>query len=123
MQIKIEIDVKPEELRRFLGLPDISGLQDDIIAFLRDKMEAASDFHPTDFVKSNLGALRKTAAWKNLMARVRLGEEEPAPAAAEAEPRAKAKAPRKRAAKKAKAKPAAQARGEEQPPISEIGGG
>ncbi len=40
MQIKIEIDVKPEELRRFLGLPDVAGLQEDIIHFLRDKMGA-----------------------------------------------------------------------------------
>lgn len=74
MQIKIEIDVKPEELRRFLGLPDISGLQDDIIGFLRDKVEAAGEFHPTDLLRNNLDALRKTSAWKNLMSRVRSTE-------------------------------------------------
>ncbi len=39
MQIKVEIDVKPEELRRFLGLPDVAGLQEDIVAFLRDMAE------------------------------------------------------------------------------------
>ena len=32
MQIKVEIEVKPEELRRFLGLPDVAGLQEDAIA-------------------------------------------------------------------------------------------
>jgi hypothetical protein len=58
MQIKIEIDVKPEELRRFLGLPDVSGLQDEIVAFLRDKVEAASEFDAGGFVKSNFDALK-----------------------------------------------------------------
>jgi hypothetical protein len=120
MQIKIEIDVKPEELRRFLGLPDISGLQDDIINFLRDKMEAASDFHPTDFVKSNLDALRKTGAWKTLLSRVRIAED--SPPAAEAPPgKAKSRTAGKR---KKKAKAAAPAAGDEEvPPIGQIGGG
>ena len=58
MQIKIEIDVKPEELRRFLGLPDVSGLQDEIIALLRDKVGAASESDAGGFVKSNLDVLK-----------------------------------------------------------------
>lgn len=58
MQIKIEIDVKPEELRRFLGLPDVSGIQDEIIAFLRDKVGQASEFDAGGFVKSNLDVLK-----------------------------------------------------------------
>ena len=57
MQIKIEIDVKPEELRRFLGLPDVSGIQDEIISFLRDKVGQASEFGG-GFVKSNLDVLK-----------------------------------------------------------------
>lgn len=58
MQIKIEIDVKPEELRRFLGLPDVSGIQDEIIGFLRDKVGQASEFDAGGFVKSNLDVLK-----------------------------------------------------------------
>lgn len=58
MQIKIEIDVKPEELRRFLGLPDVGALQDDIVDFLRDKVSEVADLGPSGFVKSNLDALR-----------------------------------------------------------------
>lgn len=57
MQIKIEIDVKPEELRRFLGLPDVGALQDDIVEFLRDKVGEVADLGPSGFVKSNLDAL------------------------------------------------------------------
>ncbi|HUP91725.1 MAG TPA: DUF6489 family protein [Solimonas sp.] len=74
MQIKIEIDVKPEELRRFLGLPDVSGLQEDIIAFLRDKVGAAGEVDLPGMVRSNLDALRNTAAWKNIAAKVRISE-------------------------------------------------
>ena len=43
MQIRIEIDVKPEELRRFLGLPDVAGLQEEVIQFLRDKVADARE--------------------------------------------------------------------------------
>lgn len=74
MQIKIEIDVRPDELRRFLGLPDVSGLQDDVIAFLRDKLGAAGEFDATGFVKHNIESLRKNAAWQKLVARVKLAE-------------------------------------------------
>jgi hypothetical protein len=95
MQIKIEIDVKPEELRRFLGLPDVSGLQEDIVNFLRDKMGAASEFDATGFVKNNLDALRRTSAWKNLAARVRLNEGGEPAAEDQPAPRARRKTRRK----------------------------
>ena len=61
MQIKIEIDVQPEELRRFLGLPDIAGLQEDLLDFLRDKVsEANAKIQPKAFVKTNLDTIRKS---------------------------------------------------------------
>lgn len=66
MQIRVEIEVTPEELRRFLGLPDVTGLQEDIISFLRDKVGAASEFDATGFVK-------------NIAAKVRLTEPEEKP--------------------------------------------
>jgi hypothetical protein len=67
MQIRVEIEVTPEELRRFLGLPDVSGLQEDIIGFLRDKVGAASEFDAAGFMK-------------NIAAKVRLtGIDEPTP--------------------------------------------
>ncbi|MDB5986641.1 MAG: hypothetical protein JWR16_1694 [Nevskia sp.] len=78
MQIRIEIDVKPEELRRFLGLPDVAGLQEDVIQFLREKVGAASEsFDPATFVKDNLQTLRHSAAWQKIVAstkRVRAAE-------------------------------------------------
>ena len=74
MQIKIEIDVRPEELRRFLGLPDVSGLQEDVVAFLRDKIGAASEFDATQFVKSNIDVLRRTPGFKTILSRLRINE-------------------------------------------------
>jgi hypothetical protein len=68
MQIKIEIDVKPEELRRFLGLPDVAGLQEDLINFVRSKVgSAAENFDPAAFVRSNINTLTRTKAWRRLM--------------------------------------------------------
>lgn len=91
MQIKIEIDVKPEELRRFLGLPDVAGLQEDVINFLREKVSDANEnFDPAAFVKGNLDTLRKNKAWQRFM--YGTGEEEPE----ETADSAPARKPRKR---------------------------
>lgn len=97
MQIKIEIDVKPEELRRFLGLPDVAGIQDDIVQFLREKVGQVNEtFNPSDFVKGNLEQLKQSPALKRLLTRINLGtDSEPA-----AEP--PAKTARKPGAKKSR---------------------
>ena len=61
MQIKIEIDVRPEELRRFIGLPDVTGLQDDVIHFVREKLQQAGEsFDAAAFVKGNLKLLSRS---------------------------------------------------------------
>jgi len=110
MQIKIEIDVKPEELRRFLGLPDVAGLQEDVVQFLREKIGSASEsFDPASFVKDNIKTLRNSGAWKKVVAAAKarasslVPEPPPAPkkrAARKSGP-AKPRAARKAAAKKA----------------------
>ncbi|ULQ47547.1 hypothetical protein JN531_004495 [Flagellatimonas centrodinii] len=81
MEIKVEVHVTPEELRRFLGLPDVGGLQDDIIDFLRGKVGAASEFDASEFVKQNLETLRKSPAWKKIISKVVIADAEAAPAA------------------------------------------
>lgn len=83
MQIKVEIDVKPEELRRFLGLPDVAGLQEDLVAFLKDKVGQASDgLSPAaDFVRGNFENLKSSSAVQRLLSsvKVRVSEPEPTP--------------------------------------------
>lgn len=87
MQIRIEIDVKPEELRRFLGLPDVAGLQEDVIQFLREKVGAASEsFDPTTFVRDNLQTLRRSAAWRKIVGGARLAAHTAEPAVPTAAP-------------------------------------
>lgn len=59
MQIKIEIDVTPAELRQFMGLPDVAGLQEDMIAYVRGRVsKGAENFDAADL-------LRETTTWGN----------------------------------------------------------
>lgn len=68
MQIKIEIDVKPEELRRFLGLPDVAGLQDDLVEFIRGKMNSASEtLDPAAVIQGGVHLFKRSPAWKILI--------------------------------------------------------
>jgi hypothetical protein len=63
MQIRIEIDVRPDELRRFLGLPDVSGLQEDLIQFLRAKLgQASENFDIGSLIRGNLKPFSRAAA-------------------------------------------------------------
>ena len=43
MKIQIEIDVSPEEARRFFGLPDVAGMQDQVLKRIQSHVEAAAD--------------------------------------------------------------------------------
>jgi len=39
MKIKVDIDCTPEEMRSFLGLPDVTQLQDVVVSTMRERME------------------------------------------------------------------------------------
>lgn len=80
MQIKIEIDVTPAELRQFMGLPDVAGLQEDMIAYVRGRVsKGAENFDAADL-------LRETTTWGNKtlqrflsLAAAKMGAEEEPP--------------------------------------------
>ncbi|MBS0335100.1 MAG: hypothetical protein JSS35_20220 [Proteobacteria bacterium] len=40
MKMTIEVDCSPEEARRFLGLPDVSALNDQLVAEMQKRVEA-----------------------------------------------------------------------------------
>lgn len=40
MKIKLDIDCTPEEARAFLGLPDLAGIQNEMLERVRDRMAA-----------------------------------------------------------------------------------
>lgn len=65
MIIKIEIDVKPEELRSFLGLPDVVGIQEDFINYVRERITSAEGFDASAFVRENVE--RGGRAWQRVL--------------------------------------------------------
>lgn len=42
MKVNIEIDCTPEEARQFMGLPDVSALQAEMLAGLREKVAVSA---------------------------------------------------------------------------------
>ena len=40
MNIKIDLDITPEEVRRLMGLPDVQAFQEELMARIREQMDA-----------------------------------------------------------------------------------
>jgi hypothetical protein len=43
MKVSVDVDATPEELRRFLGLPDLSALNDELVSTLRERMQQGAE--------------------------------------------------------------------------------
>ena len=43
MKVTVEVDMTPEEARRFMGLPDVAPLQEKMLEEMQAKMKAAFD--------------------------------------------------------------------------------
>lgn len=53
MKMTIEVDCTPEEARRFLGLPDVSGLNDHLVQEMTKRIDAnVSMLSPEEFMKN-----------------------------------------------------------------------
>ena len=53
MKMTIEVDCSPEEARRFLGLPDVSALNDHLVAEMTKRVDAnMSLLAPEEFMKN-----------------------------------------------------------------------
>lgn len=62
MKIRIDIKVKPEEVRTLIGLPDVAGLQEDMIQYMREKMAAGVEgFEPLTLMKQMVPVSIQTA--------------------------------------------------------------
>ena len=48
MKVTIEVDCTPEEARRFMGLPDVSQLNDSMLQQMKKAMETANPFLDTE---------------------------------------------------------------------------
>lgn len=52
MKIKVEMDVSPDELRAFFGLPDVRALQEEMLAKVRESVLAgAAGLDPVAMMK------------------------------------------------------------------------
>lgn len=77
MKINIEIDVTPAELRQFLGLPDVAGLQEDMIEYVRGRVaRGAENFDPGDLLRESTAWGNKTLQRLFSMAATRFADEE-----------------------------------------------
>ena len=53
MKFTVDVDCTPEEARKFLGLPDVAGLQEEILTEIRQKMmEAIQSSDPESLMKT-----------------------------------------------------------------------
>jgi hypothetical protein len=53
MKMTIEVDCSPEEARRFLGLPDVSALNDHLVAEMKSRIDAnMTMISPDELVKN-----------------------------------------------------------------------
>ncbi len=53
MKLSVEVDCTPEEARRFLGLPDVSALNEAIVGEMRKHLEAnMAMLSPDELVKN-----------------------------------------------------------------------
>ena len=58
MKIKLDIDCTPEEARAFLGLPDLAGIQNEMLEKFRDRMAANLKYaDPQEMFKLWFGGL------------------------------------------------------------------
>jgi hypothetical protein len=71
MKIKLEVDVEASEMREVLGLPDVAGLQNDVLEAMRSKlMSAASAGDPFSMMKALVPTgLFSLTEWQSMLAR------------------------------------------------------
>jgi hypothetical protein len=55
MKVKVEVDATPQELRSFLGLPDVEPLQQEVMDQVRQNMlKAIEQYDPATLMKTYL---------------------------------------------------------------------
>ncbi|MEM7078833.1 MAG: DUF6489 family protein [Pseudomonadota bacterium] len=63
MKINVEVDITPEELRRFMGLPDVQEWQQQMIESFSENI-ASSQEQQQEFVRNMLTG--SFAPWQNM---------------------------------------------------------
>ena len=75
MKFNIEIDVTPEELRRFLGLPDVAPLQNELMGKLRERIDSGmTEYDPVKLMEPFLtGNVKSFEAMRDLFFKTMTG--------------------------------------------------
>lgn len=63
MKVKVEIDMKPEELQRFLGMPDVNAMREEVMRFIKERIAA----DPAGFVLENLEQLSRSRPLRRIL--------------------------------------------------------
>lgn len=68
MNVQVNIDMTPEELRRLMGLPDVQEFNQKVMEQMLQKMqEGAEGFDPTSIFTSSIGGnVDVMKSWMNL---------------------------------------------------------
>ncbi len=72
MKINVEVDITPEELRRFLGLPNVEGLQEEMLKMAQERLQESGQ---TMFNEMVTGAVQPMLAYQQFLQRMMRGGE------------------------------------------------
>lgn len=67
MKVTIDIDVTPEEARRFLGLPDVERLQEQLLANAQEYLRDSGNPQVADFIQAAAQPMLAYQAWLQKM--------------------------------------------------------
>ncbi len=82
MNITVTVDITPEELRRFLGLPNVEGLQEEMLRMAQQQLSETSQTTFNDLIT---GAVQPMMAYQQWLQRMMLGGERPTEGDSQAE--------------------------------------
>ncbi len=67
MKITVDLDVTPEELRRFLGLPNIEGLQQEMLKMASESLSESGQQVFNDMISSAVQPMLAYQKWLQQM--------------------------------------------------------
>ncbi len=67
MKISIDIDITPEELRRFIGLPNVEKLQQEMLSRAEEYLKETGENQYRDFIESATQPLMAYQNWLQKM--------------------------------------------------------
>lgn len=71
MKITIDVDITPGELRRFLGLPNVEGLQEEMLKMAQQQLSESGQKALNDMIS---GAVQPMLAYQQWLQRIMLGQ-------------------------------------------------